>query len=492
MRFAIVSDLHANAQAWNAVLADIGSSAVDRILCLGDIVGYGPDPADVLGSVYRHVHGLVLGNHDAVVCGKMSPETFTDRAQRMIRWTQARLGRRAREFLETLPLTLTGPDLRCAHGDFVNPAAFNYLLHSEDADANWRVTDEALLFVGHSHHPGLFVRGRSGVPHDLPAQDFEVEPGKRYIVNIGSVGSPRDGDARAGYVLYDASSRTVVFRRVPYDADAFRMAVQRAGCDPDDVPALRVDPRRRLTSVREQLDFAPAETRAQEACDVVAVGDATQRLKRRVSRWQWIAAVLTLLAGAGIGTTWTAVRRLQPQPLALPGEPLPPVPLQLARTADGNLLPPLPDALGPDGGVRPWRLVYGDRRRQRLDLAADTGVRITSATPEVAIRLEAPPVRLDEDDPRRLLILGEIHRSDAFEGDVRLVVDILRAAGGQPAEWQTGYQTVVFRAAPGSDGAEQARRTQTFPKAAQAVRVSLEGRFAGGLDVRSVRLQEPE
>ena len=126
MRFAIVSDLHSNLQAWNAVLLDIRSQKLDRIICLGDVVGYGPDPAEVLRSVHANVNHLVLGNHDAVVCGKMDETLFNESARQIIDWTRGQLNREARRFLGSLPLSLDAGLFRCAHGDFSEPGAFNH------------------------------------------------------------------------------------------------------------------------------------------------------------------------------------------------------------------------------------------------------------------------------------------------------------------------------------------------------------------------------
>ena len=137
MRYAFVSDIHGNLPAWNTVLADLAVHRVDRIVCLGDVVGYGPQPAECLRGVYAHAHQMVLGNHDAVVAGKMSAGSFNDRAQRMIEWTGTRLGENARALFARLPLVLKGPGFRCVHGDFTDPAVFIYVRTEDDARANF-------------------------------------------------------------------------------------------------------------------------------------------------------------------------------------------------------------------------------------------------------------------------------------------------------------------------------------------------------------------
>ena len=260
MRYAFVSDIHGNLPAWNTVLADLAVHRVDRIVCLGDTVGYGPQPAECLRGVYAHVHQMVLGNHDAVVAGKMSAESFNDRAQRMIEWTGTQLGENARALFSSLPLVLKGPGFRCTHGDFTDPAVFNYVRTEEDARANFAAVPEQLLFCGHTHEAAVFLTGESGNVYKIEPQDFELEEGKRYLVNVGSVGSARDGDPRASYVIYDEERRGVYFHRVPFDFEAFRSAVAAApGLDPDLVPFLRAAAARgTAASVREEADFAPA------------------------------------------------------------------------------------------------------------------------------------------------------------------------------------------------------------------------------------------
>jgi len=127
MQVAIISDVHANMQAWNSVLLDIRSLDLDSIFCLGDTVGYGPNPAEVLSSIHTNVEHLVLGNHDAVVCGKLKPDLFNDSAAELIRWTSKQLNNQAVDFLASLPLSIDCGDFRCSHGDLADPAAFNYI-----------------------------------------------------------------------------------------------------------------------------------------------------------------------------------------------------------------------------------------------------------------------------------------------------------------------------------------------------------------------------
>ena len=311
MRYAFVSDIHANLPAWNTVLADLAVHRVDRIVCLGDVVGYGPQPAECLRGVYAHVHQMVLGNHDAVVAGKMSAESFNDRAQRMIEWTQTRLGENARALFSALPLVLKGPGFRCTHGDFTDPAVFNYVRTEDDARANFAAVPEQLLFCGHTHEAAVFLTGGSGNVYKIEPQDFELEEGKRYLVNVGSVGSARDGDPRASYVIYDEERRGVYFHRVPFDFGAFRSAVAAApGLDPDLVPFLRAAARGgTAAAVREDEDFSPAAAVRVEGGALEAdVGRALRRSNARLR-----AAALLLAAGCAAAlalaaAAWSTLR----------------------------------------------------------------------------------------------------------------------------------------------------------------------------------------
>ena len=486
MRIAIVSDLHANLQAWNAVLTDISSSRIDRILCLGDIVGYGPEPAKVLESVHRHVHAIVLGNHDAVVGGKMSPGNFNERAREIILWTRDQVGRSAHEFLGNLPLTLVGEGFRCTHGSFANPAAFDYIIEPHEALAAWQAVSEPLLFVGHSHQPGIHVLGASGTPHHLAPQDFGLESGKRYIVNVGSVGSPRDGDARASYVIYDANTGSVIFRRIPFDLDAFRASVVKVGLNPEHLPSLRRDPRQRLAPVREQLDFSPATTKAEEAYDVVEVGDAMQTLRRSATRWRWLTAAALLLAVAGSVAAFAIARSDRPRPLAIPEQPLEINSSLVPLAGGGSLLPPLPESVGADGNVRPWRIVMSDSRWQSATATAEEFV-LLGGSERQSLRLEAPTIRLD-DETRKYVLRGEARRSDDFEGHAALVIDILRTtADGTGEEWVENYESVEFRRVGGT-GWEVAQRTRDLPKSTRQIRIAVAGSFRGSLTLRNLRL----
>ena len=309
MRYAVVSDLHANLQAWNAVLIDIRSIGVDRIVCLGDCVGYGPEPAAVLESVHAHVHHLVLGNHDAVIAGKMSSACFNERARAVIEWTRDQLGRKALPFLTSLPYVLEGAGFRCCHGSPVQPARFAYVLDDDAAREVWEHCPEQLVFTGHSHLPGLFVMGRSRTPHWLEPVDFALEAHKRYIVNVGSVGYPRGRDIRASYCLFDLPAGEVRFRRVPFDVEAFRRSLESSSIPVREAHVLTVARSLETAPVRDQLDFSPPDRVPDMAADRAAAVVRIDDLSRTARRWRFGAMSLLLLLLAGGAAAFRASRR---------------------------------------------------------------------------------------------------------------------------------------------------------------------------------------
>ena len=239
MRYAIISDIHANETALRAVLTDAADAGAEKIICLGDVLGYGPEPVQTLELVYRRVHVCLSGNHDDAVSGRFPVEDFTSFAAAAVERHRAELSQEAIDWLRHLPHTCefsgfngrsTG-SFACAHGDFSDPKNYNYVLEPRDAMASWLERVEQLLFVGHTHKPGIFVLGASGEPHVLEPEDFSLEVGKRYVVNVGSVGYPRSGVCRSFYCLYDDEARSVHFRSLPFDIEGYREKMHGRGLD---------------------------------------------------------------------------------------------------------------------------------------------------------------------------------------------------------------------------------------------------------------------
>lgn len=189
-----------------------------KILCLGDVVGYGPEPESTAAAIRSRAALTLAGNHDDAVSGRLDASGFIDLAADAVSRHREALSEESLTWLKSLPYVYKGKSFWCAHGDFTSPDTFEYVSGENEAAANFAATEVQLMFVGHSHVPGIFLTGSSGRIYSLPPTDFTMEAGKRYIVNPGSVGYPRtDGNiCESTYVLYDDSEKTVTFRRIPF------------------------------------------------------------------------------------------------------------------------------------------------------------------------------------------------------------------------------------------------------------------------------------
>ena len=218
MRYAIISDIHANESAFRHVLVDTRERDVDRIICLGDVVGYGPLPEGTVNLVRKHCDMVIAGNHDDAVTGRIDASDFIDLAGDAVKRHRETLSAENLTWLKSLPHTYSGEGFIAAHGDFTDPEKFFYIQDEADADANFKSTDAQLMFVGHTHTPQLFLTGQSGKVYRLDPTDFILEDGKRYIVNPGSVGYPREnnGTCLSSYVIYDTDDRSVTFHTLPF------------------------------------------------------------------------------------------------------------------------------------------------------------------------------------------------------------------------------------------------------------------------------------
>jgi predicted phosphodiesterase len=216
MRYALISDIHSNTEALEAVLKDAHEQKAESYLCLGDIVGYGAEPSACLERV-RGLNGTVIaGNHDYAVCEKTDTSYFNTYARKAVQWTMQQLSKTQLEYLGKLPLVYESKNYCLAHGSLNGPENWEYILAEEDAMHSFELLKQRILFVGHSHVPFIFTLENGQVSGAEP-HDFTLSPGAKYIVNIGSVGQPRDMDNRASYCIFDEEKSSVHFRRIPYD-----------------------------------------------------------------------------------------------------------------------------------------------------------------------------------------------------------------------------------------------------------------------------------
>ncbi len=229
MRTLIVSDVHANLEALEAVIADAGQrGGFDCIWCLGDVVGYGPEPSECLRRLRGFDLAAVAGNHDYAAAGAIDAADFNGAAYAAIRWTAQQLDADDRRFLAQLPTVNLQPPFTLVHGSLRAPMV-EYLLHPAQARATFELLTTPYCLVGHSHRP-FVCREMRPAPLFLPFPGDGREPlgdGRR-IINPGSVGQPRDRDARAGYAVFDRDGPAVEHYRVAYDIAATQSKMRRA------------------------------------------------------------------------------------------------------------------------------------------------------------------------------------------------------------------------------------------------------------------------
>ena len=228
MRYAVLSDIHGNLEALRAVLADADTRA-DDVLCLGDIVGYGADPAACVDLIGERARAVVAGNHEYAVIGRMDLAWFNRYARAAAEWTMAQVDSDCTAYLASLALSTEVHDATLVHASPRQPDEWDYLVTADDGLAAFAAFATRMCFVGHSHVPAVWSLGSSGPDHERGDIDVGLDAGRRYIVNVGSVGEPRDHDSRAAYALWDVDARRVTVRRVPYDVATARAKIQAAG-----------------------------------------------------------------------------------------------------------------------------------------------------------------------------------------------------------------------------------------------------------------------
>ena len=221
MRYAIIADIHANLAALVAVLVDIERQGdVDELWCLGDVVGYGPDPHECIALLNKTNHVCVAGNHDLAAIEKLDTSEFNPDAALACRWTAKKLTAEDRRYLSNLPLIINKGDFTLVHGSPREPV-WEYLLSISSAEENFNHFKTKFCLIGHSHVPLMFKKGKKEASFSQFSTDSALELGReRLILNPGAVGQPRDSDPRASYAIYDSETELVRLFRVPYDINA--------------------------------------------------------------------------------------------------------------------------------------------------------------------------------------------------------------------------------------------------------------------------------
>ena len=219
MRLAIFADIHANRQAFSACLDAARAKGAERIVCLGDIVGYGADPEWAVDTVMGLVDDgaiAVIGNHDHAI--STPSESMNAVAQAAIEWTRGRLSAPQRRFLSELPVTLREDDRLYVHSEASQPARWHYVRDTSDAARSIAATDAHVTFCGHIHRPALYsMSSAAKMTSFVPTCDVSVQllGGRRWLAVLGSVGQPRDGDPAASFAMLDTISREITYCRAP-------------------------------------------------------------------------------------------------------------------------------------------------------------------------------------------------------------------------------------------------------------------------------------
>jgi predicted phosphodiesterase len=230
MRYAIIADIHANLEAFNTVLADAKAMNCTHYACLGDVVGYNANPKECLDMVRAMNMPVVKGNHDEYCSAEVDLEGFNPHAQEAINWTRNQLTEEDRKWLRDLRYIRLVASFSIVHATLDGPQRWGYVFDKLAAAASFTYQNTSVCFFGHTHVPVAFVR--DAVVRGGTYSKFKTEPGKKYFVNVGSVGQPRDGNPKASYVVYDLDEGSIEIRRLDYDIGTTQRKILEAGLPP--------------------------------------------------------------------------------------------------------------------------------------------------------------------------------------------------------------------------------------------------------------------
>ncbi len=218
MRYILISDIHGNLEALQAVLQFLRKLEPYQLYCLGDVVGYGADPQACLTALQDESNLILAGNHDLAVAGVITSESFNRMASEVVQWTRGALEEEDLEALSNLPLVYIDGDYLFTHASPINPMAFPYIRTLDDVAEVFSSIGQRFCFVGHTHLPVLVSKQeRTGALEVLRENRVSIKTGYRYFINAGSTGQPRDSNPDACVVVLDEENETIEFLRVPYD-----------------------------------------------------------------------------------------------------------------------------------------------------------------------------------------------------------------------------------------------------------------------------------
>src|SRR5262245_62240317 len=227
MKFAIIADIHANLDAFQVVLEDIKQQKCTHYACLGDVVGYNANPKECLDIVRQMNMPCVKGNHDEYCSTDQPLDGFNPAAAEAVNWTRKQLSEEDRQWLRDLKYVRMVNSFTLVHATLDGPQRWGYVFDKLAAAASFTYQNTSVCFFGHTHVPVAFIRDRE--VRGGTYSKFKIEPGRKYFVNVGSVGQPRDGNPKAAYAIYDMDEGSVELRRLDYDIEKTQGKIRAAG-----------------------------------------------------------------------------------------------------------------------------------------------------------------------------------------------------------------------------------------------------------------------
>jgi diadenosine tetraphosphatase ApaH/serine/threonine PP2A family protein phosphatase len=229
MRYLLFSDIHGNVEALAGLIDEIESLRPDIIVSLGDVVGYGASPADCIDIVEEYAHIRISGNHDLVAAGLEEGNDFNPTAKQAIDWTIGSLDAAHRELLETYDPIRRYDTCVFAHASPLSPLDWEYIYTVRQAERIFEHISEKFIFIGHTHVPGVIAHNEKNGCRVIRSNNIELAQGTRYLINVGSIGQPRDGIAAASYALLDMKKGRLVLRRISYDIEMAQRKIRSVG-----------------------------------------------------------------------------------------------------------------------------------------------------------------------------------------------------------------------------------------------------------------------
>jgi len=229
MRYGIFSDVHSNIEALEAVMEAYKKESIDIYLCVGDVVGYATNPSECIKLVKEVTSFTVAGNHDWAVVDIFSIDYFNSNAKKAILWTKQNLNDQDKYYLSSLKLIYKNNDLTLVHGSLNKPEDFYYMTDIETAEESFSLLENNLCFIGHTHISGVFVKDKEQRIYYYDSEYIPLKEENKYIINVGSVGQPRDGNPLACYCIFDTDKKEVFIKRKDYDIKSTYNKIVKAG-----------------------------------------------------------------------------------------------------------------------------------------------------------------------------------------------------------------------------------------------------------------------